>query len=210
MSSRRGGEFNYKDVLLDLKRGNETVHTIERTAANGFAHTSYGFAPDGNHIMSGGDNGHLEKYHLDGTPAGEFVGHDGQVWSLAAHAGSGLLISGSGDQTVRLWNLETRELIATLFHGDNDEWVMWTPQGYYTGSPRGGRLVGWLINTPGESSVPQYRYADEIRALARQDVVEKAIELKSAFAAIDAVAKHDPSVRRPFSDRMRDAMEQQK
>ncbi len=155
LSSRRGGEFGYKDVLLDLKAADKLVQTIERKPTNGYTHTSYGFAPDGKHILSGGDNGHLEKYQLDGTSVGEFVGHDGQVWSLAAHAGSGLLISGGGDQTVRLWNLETRELIATLFHGDSDEWVIWTPQGFYTGSPRGGRLVGWLVNAPG-SQAPKY------------------------------------------------------
>jgi WD40 repeat protein len=209
LSSRRGGEFNYKDVLLDLKEADKLVQTIERKPTNGYQHTSYGFAPGGQHILSGGDNGHLEKYQLDGTSAGEFVGHDGQVWSLAAHAGLGLLISGGGDQTVRIWNLETRELIATLFHGDNDEWVMWTPQGYYTGSPRGGRLVGWLVNAA-DTQAPKFYYADELPTLSRRDIVEKAIELKSAFAAIDAVAKRDPAVRRTFADWIKDKTGRQK
>jgi WD40 repeat protein len=199
LSSRRGGEFDYKDVLLDLKKAGKIIQTIEREPTNGYAHTSYGFAPGGKHILSGGDNGILIKYLLDGTRAGDYVGHDGQVWTLAAHAGLGLLISGSGDQTVRLWNLETRELIATLFHGDNDEWVMWTPQGYYAASKRGGRLVGWLVNAA-DNAAARYVYADELPALARRDVVEKAIELKSAFAAIDAVAARDPGVRRTFAD----------
>ena len=44
------------------------------------------------------------------------------------------LVSGSVDQTMRLWNLATRQLIVSLFHGNDGEWVMWTPQGYYTGS----------------------------------------------------------------------------
>ena len=39
------------------------------------------------------------------------------------------------DQTLRLWNLKTRELLVTLFRGADGEWVMWTPQGYYAASP---------------------------------------------------------------------------
>ena len=47
---------------------------------------------------------------------------------------------------MRLWNLKTRELIVTLFHGIDGEWVMWTPQGYYMGSPGADKIVGWQIN----------------------------------------------------------------
>ena len=41
---------------------------------------------------------------------------------------------------------KTRELIVTLFRGTDGEWVMWTPQGYYTGSPGADKIVGWQIN----------------------------------------------------------------
>src|SRR5882724_4747928 len=53
------------------------------------------------------------------------------------------LVSASTDQTLRLWSLASRELIVTLFHGNDGEWVMWTPQGYFTGSDRAEQIVGW-------------------------------------------------------------------
>jgi len=44
------------------------------------------------------------------------------------------------------------ELIVTLFHGTDGEWVMWTPQGYYTGSPGADKIVGWQINKGPENA----------------------------------------------------------
>jgi hypothetical protein len=94
------------------------------------------------------------------------------------------LVSGSADQTVRLWNLKTRELIVSLFHGSDGEWVMWTPQGYYTGSPGADKIVGWQFNN-GPGQTPGYVGADQLRQhLNRPDIVEKAIILASAEEAV--------------------------
>jgi WD40 repeat protein len=95
-----------------------------------------------------------------------------------------LLLSGSSDQTVRLWNLKTRELIVTLFHGTDGEWVMWTPQGYYTGSPGSDKIVGWQINK-GSEHAADYVGAEQLRQhLNRPDIVERAIVLASAEQAV--------------------------
>ncbi|MFA6144230.1 MAG: caspase family protein [Sulfurimonas sp.] len=34
----------------------------------------------------------------------------------------------------------------SLFVGTDDEWVMWSPSGYYASSPKGDRYIGWHIN----------------------------------------------------------------
>src|SRR5262249_13351245 len=95
-----------------------------------------------------------------------------------------LLLSGGDDQTVRLWNLKTSELIVSLFHGSDGEWVMWTPQGYYTGSPGADRIVGWQINK-GPANAADYVGAEQLRQhLNRPDIVEKAIILTSAEQAL--------------------------
>jgi hypothetical protein len=106
------------------------------------------------------------------------------VYAVTPSPDGRLLISGSADQTVRLWNLKTRELIVTLFNGTDGEWVMWTPQGYYTGSPGADKIVGWQINK-GSDRVPDYVGADQLRdRLNRPDIVEKAIILASAEQAV--------------------------
>jgi len=145
---------------------------------------AYTFAPDGQSIISGGNGGILIAYDLQGKILGEFVGHEGAVFAVTPSADGRLLVSGSADQTIRLWNLKTRELIVTLFHGTDGEWVMWTPQGYYTGSPGADKIVGWQINK-GPDKEADYVGADQLRVhLNRPDIVDKAIILASAEQAV--------------------------
>jgi hypothetical protein len=44
------------------------------------------------------------------------------------------ILSGSNDRTIKLWNAETGELIATFFGGDDDDWLVMTPEGFFAAS----------------------------------------------------------------------------
>jgi WD40 repeat protein len=183
LSHRKGGEFGY-DAILDIKNNDKVLASIERRPADGYQHRAYTFTPDGLTIISGGDNGNLTAYDLKGQKLGDFVGHEGDVWAVTPSPNGSYLVSGSADQTLRLWNLKTRELIVTLFNDTKGEWVMWTPQGYYTGSPGADKIVGWQINK-GPENAPDYVGADQLRQhLNRPDIVEKAIILASAVQAV--------------------------
>src|SRR5262249_18474632 len=146
----------------------------ERGTLDGYYHIVYSFSPDGRTIISGSSNGVLTAFDLNGRRLGEFVGHEGDIWALAPSPDGRMLISGSADQTVRVWNLATRELIVTLFNGSDGAWVMWTPQGYYTGSPGADTIVGWQINK-GSDKAAEYVSADQLRdRFFRPDIVERA------------------------------------
>jgi hypothetical protein len=115
---------------------------------------------------------------------GDFIGHQGDVWAVAPSPDGRLLVSGSADQTVRVWNLATSELIVTLFNGSGGEWVVWTPQGYYASSPDAEGIVGWQINK-GSDQAPEYVSAAQLRDhFYRPDIVERAVMLASATAAV--------------------------
>ena len=182
---RRGGDYGYAAVLHLKKDGKYTGVTIKRGPADGYRHRCYSFTPDGKQIVSGGDNGVLTAYGLDGKKLGDFVGHEGDVWAVAASPDGRYLVSGSADQTVRLWNLKTRELIVTIFRGEDGEWVMWTPQGFYTATAAGARLIGWLINRGWENEAEYVTAAQLRQHLNRPDIVERAIVLASAEAAVE-------------------------
>ena len=186
LQHRKGGAYGYDAILDLLKDGKPTGISIERDATNGLGHRSYSFSPDGYRVISGGDGGVLTAYGLDGKKLGDFVGHEGDVWAVAPSPDGRFLVSGSADQTVRLWNLKTRELLVTLFRGRDGEWVMWTPQGYYAGSPGADKIVGWQINR-GADKAADYVTAEQLRKhLNRPDIVAKAIQLASAEEAVRA------------------------
>ena len=150
----------------------------------GYRHQAYTLARDGGAFVSGGANGTLLSYYIDGQIRGRFTGHSGYVWAVAVSPDNRLLASAGGDQTVRLWNFKTHELIISLFHHPDGTWVMWTPQGFYTGSPGADAIVGWRVNM-GEAIAAGYVKADQLRQqLNRPDIVERAIVMGSAETAI--------------------------
>ncbi len=184
LQHRKGGEYGFDAILDVLKDGKTTGVSIERGSTDGYDHRSYSFTPDGKTIISGGSNGILTAYSLDGKTIGDYVGHEGDVWAVAPSPDGRFLVSGAADQTVRLWNLKTRELLVTIFRGEDGEWVMWTPQGYYAGSPGADKIVGWQINKGAENAA-DYVTAEQLRKhLNRPDIVAKAIQLASAEEAV--------------------------
>jgi len=175
---------SYVNGTLEIRKDGKVEQRITLDRTNGFAHNSYSFTPDGQAVVSGGANGSLIVYDLKGQRLGNFVGHEGDMWAATPSPDGRYLVSGSTDQTIRLWNLKTRELVVTFFPGTDGEWVMWTPQGYYTGSPGADKIVGWQINR-GPDQAADYVTAEQLRRhLNRPDIVEKAIMSVSAEQAV--------------------------
>ncbi len=193
LSHRKGGTYGY-DAILDISKDGRAVASIERDSTTGDSHRSYSFTPDGETVVSGGNYGVLTAYDRAGNTLGDFVGHEGDVWAVAPSPDGRFLVSGAADQTLRLWNLKTRELLVTLFRGADGEWVMWTPEGFYTGSPGADNIVGWQINQ-GPDKEARYVTAGQLRkALHRPDLVAAKIQgdpgglVKAAAAKLDIEA----------------------
>ncbi len=129
-------------------------------------------------------NGNLTLYTRDGQKTGDYIGHTGDVWSVAVSPDGSLLASGSHDQTLRLWNLLTRENLLTLFHGTDGEWVAWTPTFHYTASRNGDRILGWHINR-GEDKAADYMPIAQLKdKFYRPDIVDAAVRLRSVEKAV--------------------------
>jgi uncharacterized caspase-like protein len=185
LSHRKGGREGHTrdEGILDISQDGRVRTSIERGPTDGYRHRSYSFTPDGETVISGGA-GVLTAYDRAGNKLGDFVGHEGEVWAVTPSPDGRFLVSGAADQTVRLWNLKTRELLVTLFRGTDGEWVMFTPQGFYASSPAGARLIGWQINH-GPEHEAEYVAAAQLRQhLNRPDIVARAIQLASAEEAV--------------------------
>ncbi|MDM8563234.1 hypothetical protein QUF54_07760 [Candidatus Marithioploca araucensis] len=195
----RSGRWGH-DAILDIKNQNRTVASIERGSNDGIDHRSYTFTPNGQTIISGGANGNLTAYQRDGSKIGDYVGHTGDVWAVAVSANGRFLLSGSDDQTVRLWNVETRENLLTLFHGSNGEWVAWTESGHYAASPNGDKMIGWHLNK-GVAHAADYITAARLsKSLNRPDIVANTVRLRSVKQALAKAELTDFNLERLIND----------
>jgi hypothetical protein len=185
LEHRKGGNYGF-DAVPDIWEGGKVIGSIERGSTDGYDHRSYSCTPDGETIISGGLNGVLTAYDRVGNklPNGDFIGQEGVVWAVAPSPDGRFLLSGAADQTLRLWNLKTRELLVTLFHGADGEWVMWTPQGYYIASLDGDKHIGWQINRGPDKEARYIRAAQLAEQLRRPGIVARTVALGSAKAAI--------------------------
>ncbi|MEM7426620.1 MAG: caspase family protein [Pseudomonadota bacterium] len=178
------GPFGYWDTLA-ISRSDELLGRAERGEKDGYTHNAYGFVPGGKSILSAAGHGWLSLYDLRGRKLRDYDGHSGDVWTAGVSRDGGLLISGSDDQTVRLWNTATGENIVSLFHASDGEWVIWTPQGYFAASPDGDDHIGWHINEGPSKAVRLITAAQLKRHFYRPDIVRRALELFSARAALE-------------------------
>jgi len=171
-------------TLQILKNGREAFK-ITHDASTGDGHRSFTLTPDGKTVISGGGYGILISYSSQtGQAIHEFIGHTGDVWSVAVSPDGKRLISGSSDQTVKLWNIETGKPLLTIFYGTDREWVAWIPEGYFAASPGGDKYVGWVVNK-GEAKRADYYSANQFRRyLYRPDIVNDTLALGSSQRAL--------------------------
>ncbi len=162
---------------LEILNNGRMVHEITRGSTDGYDHRSLTLTPDEQTIISGGSNGHLSSYNPQtGKKIHEFIGHTAEVWGVAASPDSRFLVSGSRDQTVKLWEIASGKLLLTVFQGTDNEWVAWTPEGYYTASLNGDKYVGWHINQGEDRSALYYPASRFSKQFYSPKIVAKYLE----------------------------------
>jgi WD40 repeat protein len=93
--------------LFDISNPNRPVKITEiAAAAKDAAFTPKGTARDKIRIVSGGPDGTVRLWTLDGDALAVFKGHDGGVLSVAFSPDGMRIGSGGADGTVRLWTLD--------------------------------------------------------------------------------------------------------
>ena len=92
------------------------------------------FSNDSKTLAVGGSTGEIILLDVvSGTVKAKLIDHSNTVNNIYFCANN-KLVSSSADGTVKLWNLETGELIYTIVNGKDGEWLNYTPEGFFTGS----------------------------------------------------------------------------
>lgn len=179
-----GGEHGFENAVLAITKNGAPVEEIENDARTGFVHAAYTLLSVAPELVTGGGDGTLIAYRReDGRFGGEFLGgHTGEIHAMAEAPRAKVLATASADQTIRLWNLTTRELIVSMFFTESG-WIVWTPQGYFTSSGRMDRFIGWHVNQ-GNDEEARFVRAQQLREhLHSPEIVRRAIILGSASQA---------------------------
>ena len=164
----KGGDYGYNEAMLKILNNGNEIASVVRSAKDGYGHNTYGFTDKGI-IISGGSNGFLSAYSTQGLKLAEFVGHTGEVWAIAADGDR--LVSGSADQTIRVWDLkgigeqsygiEKIYPVASLFITKSNEWIVWTEEVFFNASKDGARYIGYHVNQ-GSSKEADYVSTDKL------------------------------------------------
>jgi WD40 repeat protein len=166
LKTKSGGN----DPVLQVIRDGGVLE-IKRDSTSGYDHRCFTWTPNGKQIVSGGAGGALILYDgKTGQEVRRLVGHTSDVFAVAVSADGKRLVSGSYDQTVRLWDMAMGTNLLTVFVATDGEWVAWTPDGYYTSSLHGDRYIGWHVNQ-GAGHAAAFYSAAQFEQLYRPDVV---------------------------------------
>lgn len=115
-------------------------------------------------------------------------GHLDDVFAVAPSPDNRYFLSASGDQTIRIWTRDGEKPLLSLFFTEN-EWVAWTPEGYFADSPGGAHLMGWHVNH-GRDKMATFHPAGQFKAsLYRPDVIKLLVKTGSVERALEEADK---------------------
>jgi WD40 repeat protein len=196
LSYSKGKQNPRSDAVLEIRKDLKIIASIEKKSYDGFRHASFGFTDKGV-VISGGASGFLTAYSKDGRKLADFVGHTGELWTIATQ--KDVLVSGGEDNLIKLWSLEgidetldtpkTVYPYLSIFVSDDNEWVAWSSSGYYNSSMNGDEYVGFHVNNGSYKEGEFYPSKRFYKTYFRPDLIEKIAQYRDEKEGLEAAEK---------------------
>ena len=133
---------------------------------------SIAIAPDGQSFVLGTEWA-LQRYDRTGKHLWQTL-LPAVAWDVNVSEDGKTVIAALSDGTIRWYRLEDGvEYLALFVHANGEDWIAWTPQGYYVSSNYGDQYVGWHLNRGKDKTPDFYRAVQFERILYRPDIVEE-------------------------------------
>jgi WD40 repeat protein len=132
-------------------------------------------SPDGATVATNGQGKAIALWDVKtGRLIRELVGHPHPPLSAMFSSDGRLLVSGADYRTTKVWEVATGRLLATMVTFSesrpgraDDDWLAYTPDGSYEGSPGVDRYLSWRVGNDlqaPESLVPRLHRPDRLAA----------------------------------------------
>ncbi len=177
------GSSDNTAIVWDARTG-KSLHSLKGHSGTV---SCVSLSPDSQKALTGSDDGTAMLWDVKaGKLLQTFSGHRGHLTG-AKFLDESKLITSSEDGACSIWTEAKRDQLFS-FVSVGDEWLCWTPEGYYACSPKGEQLIAWKVDgeTPGGYRIfgPEqfrkslyrpdlfphlFRERDLTRALARAD-----------------------------------------
>ncbi|MEQ1747128.1 MAG: caspase family protein, partial [Saprospiraceae bacterium] len=118
--------------LFDFETGEEKFHI---SLTEGARVICLAFSTDGRKIAVGGSDNLVTEYDLGGNLVQEYDAHYSAIRSVAYSPLGDYLITGSSDNTAKIWDTKTGKEIVSLMAVGEEDWLVITPEGLFDASP---------------------------------------------------------------------------
>ena len=146
------------------------------------------FSPDDRQLVSGGFGGQARIWGLDGSPAGELVGHEAAITVVRLSPDGSTAITASSDKTVRVWDFPARRQRAVL--GTHRKQVLAldldAARDRVWSGGHDGRLNAWRLSTGEREMQLDLRGSVASVAVRSTDGAVAAATVGSGIAILDA------------------------
>lgn len=107
------------------------------------------------------------------------------AWAVKFSLDEKVAVAAFGDGTIRWFRVQDgQELMSLFILSDMQEWVLWTPKGYYACSEEGENLIGWHVNNVGVGEASFYTASIFSDYLHRPDILSLILETLDEEEAI--------------------------
>lgn len=167
------------------------VRTCPSTSTGGTIREFTLVCPKSEIVVAAGCSLHL--FDAQGKPRDlPLCEHLGLIDAIAPSREGHYVVSGGADRIIRLWNAETGELLASLFVDEENQWICWTPEGFFhTSGNRAAGYLGWWINDGFNQPARFLSGRDWFRWFFQPDIVETTIASRSRQVSRSRLAELD-------------------